>query len=319
MWGIDIGTETCASAVYDKRPTIQKRIDAYIVCTSPCIIGTEAKEKASYHASRLWYGMKRVVENETEQVHGWSAMQALYTLFQTLLVSTPRVLVCAVPVYFTEKQCQCFKALHPLCILLPDTVAACLTYMEHRSTYMKFETILSVNIGTSVGLSVCQLTSTGGIETVKILFSWGSDSIGGWAIDHRLMEHFQATLSFPKKEKRHLVRLRQACQRLKHDLSLLQKAQVTLNVGSQEIVLELTRQQFETICKQELEACVSILPPEYKFDKVLLIGGTTRIPYLKQKFTQYPVTYSLHPEEAVAKGCAIYAHWVATSQTNRLV
>eukprot|EP01025_Chloroclados_australasicus_P011499 TRINITY_DN149_c0_g1_i1.p1 TRINITY_DN149_c0_g1~~TRINITY_DN149_c0_g1_i1.p1 ORF type:complete len:635 (-),score=58.90 TRINITY_DN149_c0_g1_i1:194-1987(-) len=117
------------------------------------------------------------------------------------------------------------------------------------------------------------------------------------------------------------------CERAKKALSLETNFHTTINIGQQSFPFEFTREQFE---KQNIDAfrqCITLVEralDEAKKTKqhvqnVVLIGGSTRIPRVKQLLEQYfgshKIENSINPDEAVARGAAIHAAVLSHSET----
>ena len=117
-----------------------------------------------------------------------------------------------------------------------------------------------------------------------------------------------------------MKRLKMNCQNAKKILSCKKVTHIELNClkDNEDLSLEITRDLFENICGHLFERCIS---PIYDLlnetnisvgaiDHVVLIGGSTRIPRIRQMiksiFYQDPYT-NINPDEAVAYGAAILA------------
>ena len=84
--------------------------------------------------------------------------------------------------------------------------------------------------------------------------------------------------------------------------------------------MNLTRAKFEKLCKEIFDKFKKPLDvairfsklPTNKIDEVILVGGSTRIPKIEMIMRQYfshlqSISKVLNPDEAVAKGAAVYA------------
>ncbi|WP_433771197.1 Hsp70 family protein [Bacillus wiedmannii] len=106
----------------------------------------------------------------------------------------------------------------------------------------------------------------------------------------------------------------------KKTLSKLQKAPIRFNHGIDSVRVELTREKFEEITAHLLERTIeltNLMLADAKrkgegkdaFDEIVLVGGSTRMPQIEarliREFNVQPVTFD--PDEAVAKGAALYA------------
>jgi molecular chaperone DnaK (HSP70) len=102
-------------------------------------------------------------------------------------------------------------------------------------------------------------------------------------------------------------------------LSAKDKTKIPMRLNSQNLVIELTQEKFEelteghlestmALCKKMLEEAKTLGYP--KFDRLLLVGGSTKMPQvrkrLEKEFPGIPIEFN-EPDEAVAKGAALYA------------
>ena len=94
--------------------------------------------------------------------------------------------------------------------------------------------------------------------------------------------------------------------------------------GELEYTEDLSRHQFEQICDPVLQNIIQPLDEAFQtagieksaIDNIILVGGSTRIPYVRQKLSEYfggrAVNLSGNPDEDVALGAAILGHMIAT-------
>lgn len=150
--------------------------------------------------------------------------------------------------------------------------------------------------------------------------------LGGHDWDFRIADYVAAEFA-----RQHGVDLRQdpagleqllaRAERAKRALGLRQAAQVSIEHGGRTLTVPLTRETFADITgdlfRRTAEMCQSLMAEAglkwSDLSRVLLVGGATRMPLVRQMLWrmsgQQPDT-TVHPEEAVARGAAIYAHQV---------
>ena len=156
---------------------------------------------------------------------------------------------------------------------------------------------------------------------------YGDPHFGGEDFDNALVDYCIDKFYEMKKIKIDKVndpgpmkRLKMSCENAKKILSRKEKTQIELNdlKGNEDLSLEITRELFEKICGYLFDKCISpifdllneIGISAGAIDDVVLIGGSTKIPRIRQMikniFYQEPNT-SINPDEAVAYGAAIMA------------
>ena len=111
------------------------------------------------------------------------------------------------------------------------------------------------------------------------------------------------------------TRLRTECEAIKRKLSSLEEVPVDLGESYE----RCTRTDFEKACRDILERPISLITQlfsgaeveEADVDGVVLVGGSTRIPFiqeaLSERFGARRLNHTVNPDEAVARGAAIHA------------
>ena len=166
----------------------------------------------------------------------------------------------------------------------------------------------------------------GGVFEVKA--TSGNTFLGGEDFTQRLVQYFKAEILkrfgvetlHPKAERR----LINACEKAKRDLSSTQGNEAMIELdelipGGKDFNSKITRAKFESLCmdlfKQTTNTVKEVLKDadvnKEDVDEVVLIGGSTRIPkirnMLKNLFRDSRVNFTINPDEAVACGAAIQA------------
>merc|ERR1712157_305503 len=133
-----------------------------------------------------------------------------------------------------------------------------------------------------------------------------------------------------------LQRLTEAAEKAKIELSNVDKTTINLpfitadRTGPKHIQKDLTRENFETLCKNLIERCRIPVEKALKdakldqsgIDEVVLVGGSTRIPAIQQlveSLTGKKPNRSVNPDEVVAIGAAIQAGILAGEITDILL
>jgi len=269
-------------------------------------------------------------KNLTSQEISATILQKLKQDAELYLNESITQAVITVPAYFTDSQRQATKdagmiaGLDVLRIINEPTAAA-LAYGLDKQVEEQFVLVYDLGGGT-FDVSILQF----GNWVFEVKSTVGNNHLGGDDIDTLivkwLVKNFQAQESFDLQEdKMALQRLKEAAERAKIELSTLQTTSINLpfiaadDEGPKHLEVELSRAKFEELThdliqstlipvNQALKDC-NLNPTEIQ--KVLLIGGSTRIPAVQKTlqtlFTNGQLERSINPDEAVALGAAIQA------------
>ena len=238
--------------------------------------------------------------------------------------------VITVPAYFTDAQRQATKdagtiaGLEVLRIINEPTAAALAYGLDKADTEQK---ILVVDLGGGTfDVSVLQLGN--GIYEVKA--TSGNNHLGGDDFDNEIVrwmiKHFRTTENVDLlKDKMALQRLREAAEKAKVELSTMMSTTINLPFiaadaqGPKHLEIELTRTKFEEMVSALIQATLEPVQRALKdadlqtkdIDRILLVGGSTRIPAVQRAiqdlFGGKELDRSVNPDEAVAMGAAVQA------------
>lgn len=162
-------------------------------------------------------------------------------------------------------------------------------------------------------------------KELRVICTGGDDQLGGRDWDERILLYLAEKYREETGEEESLLEdsftvqeLSLTVEQAKKLLSRKERAPVTFAYEGERYHVELTGSVFEKITEDLLERTISytrdVLQEAekkgvYELDEILLVGGSTRMPQvvkrLKQEFS-VPIRI-FEPEEAVAKGAAIYA------------
>jgi Fe-S protein assembly chaperone HscA len=160
----------------------------------------------------------------------------------------------------------------------------------------------------------------------QVLATNGDTHLGGDDIDLVLMNHVLASTAHKERTAEDVQAVRQAAIRAKWDLS--EREDTTIAVG--DFRETMTRATFETmirpIVERTLEPCRQALADaglsSSQIDEVVLVGGSTRIPLVRQSvgelFGRTPHS-ELNPDEVVALGAAVQADILMTGNREMLL
>ena len=232
--------------------------------------------------------------------------------------------VITVPAYFEDAQRQATKDAGVIAGLdvkriINEPTAAALSYGLEKSNE---HTILVFDFGGGTfDVSVLELGD--GVFEVKA--TSGDNKLGGDDIDEIIIEYlskeFKKENGFDLREDLvALQRLKDAAEKAKIELSSAQTTKINIpyvtanQSGPKHLDVELTRAKFEDICSPIFEKLKAPTKQAIKdsnldkIDKVILVGGSTRIPKVQEivkEITNLNPDKSVHPDEAVSLGAAI--------------
>jgi len=248
--------------------------------------------------------------------------------------------VITVPAYFNDAQRQATKNAGKIAGLdvkriINEPTAAALAYGIDKQD--DTHTVLVYDLGGGTfDVSILELGD--GIFEVKS--TSGNNHLGGDDFDQRIMDYLVSEFKKENgvdlsKDKMAMQRIKDAAEKAKKDLSGMTTAQISIPFISQNdngplhLEVSLTRSKFEEL---NMDLFDSTLEPVRKalkdaklkasdISKVLLVGGSTRIPYIqelvKKELGQEP-SKGVNPDECVAMGAAIQGG-VLTGEVNDLV
>lgn len=253
---------------------------------------------------------------------------------ETYLGSKVTDAVVTVPAYFNDSQRQATKdagkiaGLNILRIINEPTAAALAYGLDKKGE----RNILVFDLGGGT-FDVTLLELSDNVYHVKS--TAGNTHLGGEDFDNILVEYALTefikmakndglTLSEAKellnneKAKR---KLRTACEKAKRILSSTKETEIEIDsfYAGHDLCISLSQTRFDQLCKNEFEKCldsvVDVLQQanidKSEIDDVVLVGGSTRIPYvqnmLKKFFNKQTLCQDINPDEAVAYGAAIQA------------
>ncbi|NEP72124.1 MAG: molecular chaperone DnaK [Okeania sp. SIO2G4] len=238
--------------------------------------------------------------------------------------------VITVPAYFTDAQRQATKDAGTIAGLevlriINEPTAASLSYGLDKQD--QDQTILVFDLGGGTfDVSILQLGD--GVFEVKA--TSGNNHLGGDDFDNYLVrwlvEEFRDREGTDlSADKMALQRLREAAEKAKIELSSAKITNINLpfitadETGPKHLETQLTRAKFEKLVQSLTKSTVKPVAQALKdagmtpenIDKIILVGGSTRIPVVQAVISNYfniktPDT-SVNPDEAVASGAAIQA------------
>ncbi len=344
--GIDLGTTNSCVAVFEGgEPTVipnpeGARTTPSVVAFSKSgerMVGQVAKRQAITNPDRTIMSIKREIgtpynvslddKKYTPQEIPAMILQKLKADAEAYLGTSVSQAVITVPAYFSDAQRQATKdagkiaGLEVLRIINEPTAAA-LAYGMDKENEQK---IMIYDLGGGT-FDVSLLEISDGV--FEVLATAGNNRLGGDDFDNRIINWIAETFAKEnagidlRKDKMALQRLKDAAEKAKIELSGMTSSNINLPfitadaTGPKHFDATLTRAMFNEMTADLVRATIEPtkqvlrdagLQPS-QVDKVLLVGGSTRIPAVQDAIKQYlgkEPFKGINPDECVALGAAI--------------
>ena len=343
--GIDLGTtNSCVAVMEGGQPVVIANSEGArttpsvvgFTKTGERLVGETAKRQAITNTDNTVLSIKRKmgsdykedIEDKKYSPQEISAMilQKLKADAEAYLGETVTEAVITVPAYFTDSQRQATKDAGKIAGLdvkriINEPTAAALAYGLDNEKEQK---IMVYDLGGGTfDVSIIDI----GEGVIEVLATSGNNRLGGDDFDSRVIRHL--TEEFKKKEnidlaqdKMAMQRLKEAAEKAKIELSSVTSTNinlpfVTMNQdGPKHMDITLTRAKFDELTADLVEATIKPVQISLKdadlspmeLDKVLLVGGSTRIPAVQdavKKLTGKDPFKGINPDECVALGASI--------------
>ena len=354
--GIDLGTTNSCVCVYEggEAKVIAnaegERTTPSVVAFKgdDIIVGAAAKRQAITNPNTISSIKRLMGTSEKVEANGKkyspeeiSAMilSDLKKTAESYLGTTVNKAVITVPAYFNDAQRQATKNAGKIAGLeveriINEPTAAALAYGLDKD---KNETVLVFDLGGGTfDVSILEL----GDGVFEVKSTSGNNHLGGDDFDKRIMDYLVSEFKRENgidlsNDKMAMQRLKDASEKAKKDLSGVTSTQISLPFISQgesgplHLDVTLTRAKFEELVDDLLESTLIPVRNALKdanlkasdIDKVLLVGGSTRIPkvqeIVKKELGKEP-SKGVNPDEVVAMGAAIQGG-VLTGDVNDIV
>lgn len=342
--GIDLGTTFSVVSYIDKNGNAQiiPNKDGENITPSTVlfdddevIVGKQAKKSSFLHPDNYESCVKRHMgernyrftsgSGEKYSAEAISAiiLKKLKSDAEASLGDTIDGAVITVPAFFTDIQRTATKdaakmaGLNVLAIINEPTAAA-LAYGISKGSY-KPKTVLVYDLGGGTfDITVMRFTE----NDIEALASSGNTMLGGADFDIKIVDY---VIDEAKKQGLDInkdMKARQALQieaeEAKKTLSERKKADISLYICGQPFSVTITRDQFECMINPLLTRTIFMIQEtvdaaglDYtEIDKILLVGGSTRIPAVGKSIeeeTGIKPSQDIHPDEAVSIGAAFHA------------
>jgi molecular chaperone DnaK len=349
--GIDLGTTFSAVGyVRGRKPLIlpngTERIVPSVVGFSPqgaLLVGTPARNQYILYPERTVRSIKRKMgTNETVTLNGRAytpqeisaiILREMKRIAETNLQEEVQRAVITVPAYFSDAARQATKDAGEIAgftveRIINEPTAAALAYGLDRSAERQMVAVYDLGGGT-FDVSIVELNS----GVVEVHSSHGNTQLGGDDFDELLMnylaERFKDETGIdPRTERKALARLTRAAEQAKIALSaqpfvrLREEYLMEQEGRPHHLDLEVSREEFEQMIEPLLEGTLASVDQALSdaglkttdLDKVLLVGGSTRIPLVWELVANHiglEPHLEVNPDEAVALGAGVQAAIIA--------
>ena len=343
--GIDLGTtNSCVAVMEGGKPVVIANTEG--VRTTPSVVafsksgdrlvGEPAKRQAVTNADKTISSIKRKMgtnyrvnidgKSYTPQEISAMILQKLKADAESYLGESVKEAVITVPAYFNDAQRQATKDAGRIAGLevkriINEPTAAALAYGLDNEKEQK---IMVYDLGGGTfDVSIIEI----GDGVIEVLSTNGDTQLGGDDFDNKvinwmLQEFRKAEGVDLSGDKMAMQRLKEAAEKAKKELSTATTTNINLpfitatSEGPKHLDLNLTRAKFDDLTKDLVEK--SAVPVQNALrdaglttadiSKVLLVGGSTRIPAVQEKvkmLTGKEPNKSLNPDECVAIGASI--------------
>ena len=343
--GIDLGTtNSCVAVIEGGEPTVitnsegSRTTPSVVAFTKDGerLVGQLAKNQAVTNPDKTVISIKRHMGSDykvdidgkkyTPQEISAMILQKLKTEAEGYLGEKVTDAVITVPAYFTDSQRQATKDAGQIAGLnvqriINEPTAAALAYGIDKENEQKI-VVYDLGGGT-FDVSVIEI----GDGVQEVLATAGNNHLGGDDFDQRLINYFVE--EFKKSDGIDLTNDKFAMQRLKDEaekakIALSNAPSVNVNIpyitadatGPKHMNIQLTRAKFNELTADLVEATMGPFKQAIsdsglsmnEIDKVLLVGGSTRIPAVQEavkKYTGKDPFKGINPDECVAMGAAL--------------
>ncbi len=344
--GIDLGTTNSAVAVMEGGEAViipnvegNRTTPSVVAFTKDGerLVGETAKRQAITNTERTVLSIKRQMGSDhKEDIDGKSyspeeisamILQKIKADAESYLGETVTDAVITVPAYFTDSQRQATKDAGKIAGLnvkriINEPTAAALSYGLDKEQGQHKIMVFDLGGGT-FDVSILEL----GDGVFEVLATRGNNHLGGDDFDNKLIDYIAAQFKKEngvdlKSDKMALQRLKEASEKAKKELSTTRTTNINLPFitatasGPLHLNMDITRAKFDELTSDLVDMTIEPVKAAMKdsglgasdIEKVLLVGGSTRIPAVQdavKKLTGKDPQKDINPDESVALGAAI--------------
>ena len=346
IFGIDLGTTYSCIAYVDEygRPSIVPNVDSDRTTPSVVlfsgderIVGKEAKNSSKLEPDNVVDMVKRFMGKSSEFAFIYNEKNYTPEEISSYIIKklvqdaeqnygkkiTDVVVTC--PAYFGELERASTKAAGEIAglnvrAILNEPTAAAISYGINQE---EDQTILVYDLGGGTfDITVIQIKG----NNIQVVCTDGDHNLGGRNWDEEVVaylgEQWQQQASSdddPLEDPESLQELYSLAENAKKALTTRQTKNISFTHDMKRLRHSLTRKKFDELTQHLLDTTIekmklAIAEAEKKgvtkFDKILMVGGSTRMPQVARRIQEEfrLETQFCDPDEAVAKGAAVYAH-----------
>ena len=343
--GIDLGTtNSCVAVMEGGKPVVianteGARTTPSIVAftkTGERLVGEPAKRQAVTNSEKTISSIKREMgtnykvtidgKQYTPQEISAMILQKLKSDAENYLGEKVTEAVITVPAYFNDAQRQATKDAGKIAGLdvkriINEPTAAALAYGLDNEKEQK---IMVYDLGGGTfDVSIIEI----GDGVIEVLATAGNNRLGGDDFDKKIVDYMLAEFKRTEgvdlsNDKMAMQRLKEAAEKAKKELSSATTTNINLpfitatSEGPKHFDMNLTRAKFDELTHDLVEKTAEPVQAALRdagitaseLGKVLLVGGSTRIPAVQDKVRQltgHEPSKSLNPDECVAIGASI--------------
>ena len=348
--GIDLGTtNSCVAVMEGGKPTVianaegDRTTPSVVAYTKDGerLVGKVAKRQAIVNHDNTVISIKREMgSNYKAKLNGkeYTPQEISAMILSKLKADAESYLgekvtqaVITVPAYFNDSQRQATKDAGKIAGLdvlriINEPTAAALAYGLDKGENSNQKILVYDLGGGTFDVSILEI----GDNVFEVLSTNGNTRLGGDDFDNRIIDYLVEEFKKANggmdlsQDKLAMQRLKEAAEKAKIDLSATPMTTVSLPFitadanGPKHLEVELTRAKFdaltEDLVKETTDCCTKALQDAKlttaQIDKVILVGGSTRIPAVVEAVKNYTGKEpfkGINPDECVAIGAAIQA------------
>ena len=343
--GIDLGTtNSCVAVMEGGKPTVIANQEGFrttpsvvaFTKTGERLVGEPAKRQAVTNAEKTISSIKRDMGTDAKKAiddKKYSPQEISAMILQKLKADAESYLgekvteaVITVPAYFNDAQRQATKDAGKIAGLdvkriINEPTAAALAYGLDNEKEQK---IMVYDLGGGTfDVSIIEI----GDGVIEVLSTAGDNKLGGDDFDQKITDYMLAEFKNAEgvdlsNDKMALQRLKEAAEKAKKELSSATTTNINLPFitataeGPKHFDMNLTRAKFDELTHDLVERTAIPVTTALKdaglsaseLGKVLLVGGSTRIPAVQDKVKQltgHEPSKALNPDECVALSASI--------------
>ncbi|MBL0700796.1 MAG: Hsp70 family protein [Desulfosarcina sp.] len=344
VFGIDLGTTYSSIAYVDEygKPVILPNAENQHLTPSVVffdegniVVGDVAKESSKIYPDEVVSFVKRSMgepnflfeyDSKTyraEEISSYIIRKVVQDAEQNLGEKITDVVITC-PAYFGINEREATKkageiAGYNVRQIINEPTAAAIAYGTVESSERKTVLVYDLGGGT-FDITMIEIKP----DAIEVICTGGDHNLGGKDWDDRivsyLVEEFQNKTGIEEDildDPDTCQELQLSAEKAKKVLSQREKTPIAITHGGERVKVEIELKKFEGITTDLLERTIAFIHDMLeearkkgydKFDEIILVGGATRMPLImkriKEEFSIEPKSFE--PDEAVAKGAAIY-------------